>query len=150
MAYQEVRAVYRFAEHPDEIPAGRVVTVTDLPGECTVVIRPGHARPCLLWAIQDAHQATLALQQWIRLDETTPGVASHPRRLTEAVWRFEAGLPEGLPCMPLEEPGRHTWLIRPGQASEELVKEISELLTAFVRSGIWVQRWGGHDTPLSA
>jgi hypothetical protein len=150
MAYEVTQARYRFAEHPDEIPPGRVVTVKDEPGVSTVIVRPGHARPGFLWAIQDAQQSMLALAQWVRLDDTTEAAAAHPRRLLQATWRLEPGLPDGLLCMPLEEPGRHTWLIRPGEASEQLVHEMSELLTAFVRSGIWVQRWGGHDTPLSA
>jgi hypothetical protein len=147
--YQITQAKYRFAENEDEIPPGHVVTFRDEPGLTTVIVRPGHATTAFLAAIEREQQAMLALGQWIRLADTDEAAANHPRRLFSAIWRLEPALPNKVICMPCEEPGRHIWLIRPGEASEELVEEMSQRLTAFVRAGIWVQRWGGHDTPLN-
>jgi hypothetical protein len=144
MTYRVTEARYRFAED-GEIPPGRVVTIVDEPGVTTVVVRPGHATSAFLAAIQREQTSMLALAEWVRLEDTAEA-AAHPERLIEATWRLEPDMPTGILCMPFEEPGRHTWLIRPGEASEELVREMSEMLTALVRSGVWVQRWNATDT----
>jgi hypothetical protein len=145
MAYKTVQAIYRFAEHEDEIPPGRVAVVRDEPGVSTVIVRPGHATARFLSSIQEQQRSMLALARWVRLDDTDAAAASHPRRLHTATWRHEPNLPEAVICLPVEGPGWHTWLIRPGEASEALVEQMSETLTAFVRSGIWIQRWDDSD-----
>jgi hypothetical protein len=144
MTYEVTEARYRVAANEDEIPQGRVVTVRDEPGVATVVVRPGHASNALLADIEEQQRSMLALGQWLRLapgDEPEPG----QDRVTEARWEIApaGALPDNILCMPIEERGWHVWLIRPGEASEQLVAEMSELLTAMVRAGVWVQKWDG-------
>ncbi|WP_432247668.1 hypothetical protein ACRAR1_06890 [Streptomyces sanyensis] len=142
MSYEVTEARYRVAAAGDRIPDGRVVAVVDEPGVATVIVRPGHASELLLRDIADQQASMLATGQWLRLEPgTEPGPGQD--RVTEACWQIApAGtLPEGIVCLPVEKRGRHVWLIREGEASEQLIREMSELLTAMVRAGVWVQKW---------
>jgi hypothetical protein len=147
MSYEVTQARYRVATSDDEIPPGRVVTVIDEPGVATVIVRPGHATKELLVDIEERQRSMLALGQWMRL---APGTEPEPgqKRVTEALWALAPAdkMPSGILCMPIEECGRHVWLIREGEASKQLVAELSELLTAMVRAGVWVQRWDEPPT----
>lgn len=142
MSYEVTEARYRIATHRDHIPPGRVVTVIDNPGIATVIIRPGQATEGLIAALNESHRAMLAVGQWMRL---TPGDAPDPSQPTarRARWVLTpaALLPRYFLCLPIEGHGWHTWLIREGEASEQLVAEMCELLTHLVQAGVWVQMW---------
>lgn len=142
MTYEVTDARYRVATREDEIPPGRVVSVKDEPGVATVIVRPGHATKRFLADIEEQQRVMLTTGQWMRL---APGTDPAPDqvRVTEALWVLKPAheLPARVLCMPIEEPGWHAWVIRDGEASEQLVAEMSEILTAMVRAGVWVQRW---------
>lgn len=142
MSYEVTEALYRLATDSDKIPVGKVVTVEDEPGFATVIVKPGHATKEMLAQMTERTRAMLALGQWVRLkcgDSPDPG----QRRVTESRWELAPAsvFPAGFLVLPIEELGRHIWLIRDGEASEQLVAEMSEMLTAMVRAGIWVQKW---------
>ncbi|MEU2181515.1 hypothetical protein [Streptomyces thermolilacinus] len=139
--YQVTRAAYRYAMTEDEIPRGRVVTVIDEPGLATVVVRPGEATPGLLESMTAQQTSLLVTGQWLRLEPDHPEDAQ-PQRLLSVSWRLMPAemLPNGVLCMPVERPGLHVWIIREGEASERLVREMTELLTEMVQDGIWVQQ----------
>ncbi|WP_407698202.1 hypothetical protein [Streptomyces jumonjinensis] len=142
MSHQVTRARYRFANTPDEIPPGRAVAVLDEDGWVTLVVRPGHATQGLLDDIDRQQRPGNELGQWLRLPPDEPPVPGD-QRLAEACWTFaEPGaLPDALRCVPLEAEGRHTLFLRPGAASKQLAAEMTDLLMAMVRAGVWVQRW---------
>ncbi|WP_236241187.1 hypothetical protein [Streptomyces sp. CC228A] len=137
--YQVTKAVYRFAEHDDEIPPGHVVTILDTPGIATVVVRPGHARQRLLDALAREQTAILETGEWMR---QSPGDTDEPApTVHSARWELVPAhkLPDGRLCLPVERNGEHVWLIRDGEASPELVAEMTERLTALVRAGVWAR-----------
>lgn len=137
--YQVTKAVYRFAETDDEIPPERVVAILDTPGVATVAARPGHATQRLLDALTREQTAMLATGEWMR---QAPGDGDAPTpTIHSARWeRVPAHrLPAGRLCIPVQLDGEHVWLIREDEASEELVSEMSELLTALVRAGVWTR-----------
>ncbi|WP_151898288.1 hypothetical protein [Streptomyces sp. C8S0] len=138
--YEVTQAAYRFATTDDTLPPGRVVTVEDLPGLATVIVKPGHATPAFLTDIGDQQTSLLATGQWLRL---APGADHdrHPQRIYDVSWRLMPAsmFPAGKLCLPMERPGKHTWVIREGEASEQLVREMTELLTRMVRAGVWIR-----------
>ncbi len=142
--YQVTRATYRLAQTDDEIPAGSIVTILDKPGAATVVVRRGHATQRLLDALTQADTERLMRGEWLRQQ---PGDTDAPiPTIDRAVWEFVPAdrLPHGLCCLPIERHREHVWLIREGEASPELVAEMSRRLTQLVQAGVWA-RFGAEN-----
>ncbi|WP_432124085.1 hypothetical protein [Streptomyces sp. C10-9-1] len=146
--YRVTRAEYRFAETDDEIPPGKVAAILDTPGVATVLVRRGHATQQLLDALAKEQTAILETGEWMR---QTPGDTDGTARTVErALWELAPAhkLPDDRLCFPIErdtERGlEHVWLIREGEASPELVAEMSERLTALVQAGVWA-RFGTEE-----
>ncbi|MFF3398292.1 hypothetical protein ACFYW6_07235 [Streptomyces sp. NPDC002659] len=143
------RTCYRFATDEDELPEGRVVDIIFGPDAdaVSVVVLPGHATAELLDEISAAQESMILTGQWVRL-ESTPETEKHPRRVFDAGWRLAPAdvFPQDVIIMSLERLRGHVWVIREGQASPQLVRDMTDLLTAMVRSVVWIQRGAGEDT----
>ncbi|MDQ0943325.1 hypothetical protein [Streptomyces sp. V1I1] len=143
---------YRFAE-PGELPPDRVVDIVGSKDSLLVqvIVRPGHATADLLKDIGEQQRSAFRTGQWTRL-EPTPENLVHPRRVFDANWELTPAhkIPKGVHCVSIERIGRHSWLVREGDATPQLVAEISVLLRCMVRAEVWIQRGAGEDTDPSA
>ncbi|MFE0270854.1 hypothetical protein ACFWZY_01740 [Streptomyces sp. NPDC058992] len=142
---------YRFAE-PGELPVGSVVDIKAVdPTTIHVIVRPGHAKAALLDEMGEHQRTAFRTGQWTRL-APTPEARVHPRRVWHANWELvpHDRIPEGVHCLSFERPGRHSWLVREGEASPELVAEMSLLLRRMVRAEVWIQRGAGEGGPTEA
>jgi hypothetical protein len=145
-----VHTTYRFARPDDNLAADRTAEIRfgPDPAEVTVIVRPGHTTIELLDDFSRQQEAMFTTGQWAGLDPT-PENLRHPRRVLDASWQLAPGhlMPNGVILMSLENPGRHVWMIREGYATEELVRDMTALLTDMVRSGVWIQRGAGSADP---
>lgn len=145
--HEAIKARFRFAKDGDEIPEGRVLALKGADGPIvTVVIKPGQATQRLLDDFDEQHRANFETGLWDRLDPT-PENQAHPCRALYSTVRLApaAELPDGVLCMPVWQPPRHAWILRDGEATPQLAKEMAELFTSMVQSAVWIQR--GADDP---
>lgn len=143
-----IQACFRFATDDDEIPEGRVVALKDVDGPVvSVVVMPGEATARLLATFNELHRVAFETGLWDRLDPTPENLA-HPLRALESVVQLRPGseLPDGVLCVPMWRPPRHTFIVRELEATEQLAAEMTEVLTAMVLAAVWIQRAAGEDT----
>jgi hypothetical protein len=140
MSYEVTEVRCRFASTEGELPPGRVAAVIDRPGRTTILVRPGHATQQLLDDMTEALLSMTRLGQWLRLSRGDKPVAAD-HRVTEARWDLVPRDALPVTTVPLEQPGKLIWLVREGEASRQLVAEMTELLTELVAEGLWLRRW---------
>ena len=144
-----IETYYRFAE-PGELPPGRVVDIVPADDLTVihVVVCPGHASLELLKEMTDQQRSAFRTGQWTRLEDTSENRV-HPHRVFDACWELAPAhkVPAGVHCVSVERVGRHAWLVREGEATPQLVAEVSVLLRRMVRSEIWIQRGTGSTDP---
>ncbi|MFE0036781.1 hypothetical protein [Streptomyces sp. NPDC059015] len=139
---------FRFAE-PGELPEHRVVDIKAVDSTTIhVIVRPGHAKAALLKEMGEHQRTAIRTGQWTRL-EPTAEARVHPRRVWHANWVLVGHdrIPENVHCLSFERPGRHSWLVREGDATPHLVAEMSQLLRRMVRAEVWIQRGTGDAGP---
>ncbi|NXY93479.1 hypothetical protein HYE82_03460 [Streptomyces sp. BR123] len=141
------KARFRFATTDDELPPGRVIDIQRDPESpvVTVIIKPGHATQRLLDELSETQTPMHATGQWQRL-EPTPENLAHPRRVLRASWRLwpREKMPAGQLCVPLERHREHVWAVLDREASDQLAREMTELVMAMVQSEVWITRGGGE------
>jgi mannosyltransferase OCH1-like enzyme len=149
MMQQTTHTTYRFARPEDRMPAGRVADIQFGPAadEVTVLVMPGHATARLLAEFTTQQEANFATGQWERL-EPTPENLNHPRRVHHARWRLTPAheMPSARILMSVEERGHHAWLVREGEATAALERDMNLLLADLLQSGVYIQRGAGDDT----
>lgn len=138
-----------------QIPERRACILAEEAGAISVYIRDGHANKRLCDALNDLHKDLLGgakgrwAQTWDDRDPQRVEVPPVGRGLADVQWKIvpASALPAGADCLPLEERGHFTWLIKEGFASQQLCDEMNVYLKRITGDGLWVQRW--DDPPES-
>ena len=132
-----------------EVPAGRACRLIERDGSAVVYIRRGHAAPHLRTTMNDLLRVVLEVDgRWAQAwDYDTHRIEQPPKGLglAEVEWRVAPDelLPQGVPCIPIEEQGRFVWAIRGGLVSPQLCDEMNVYFKRLAGDGLWVQRWTG-------
>lgn len=128
------------------LPTGRACQIRETPGLAVVRIHPAAATQALCDELNEYHRVILAEQRWVqtpikdpdRFEQSAQGLA-----IADARWVLdrERRLPASMACLPIEGHARFTWLIRLGDASEQLVREMNRYLKRIASDGLWRQNW---------
>ncbi|MFE9737304.1 hypothetical protein [Streptomyces sp. NPDC006477] len=128
----------------DRLPTGRVCRVQEAPGLAVVQILTGEATERLCDELNEFHRSILIEDRWIQTPITDPDRIEHEAErlgVADAWWELRSDLPANILCVPLEQRARFTWLVRDGEASERLVREMNRYLKRIVGDGLWRQNW---------
>lgn len=135
---------YELVKGRDVLPAGQVCRVLESSGLVVVQIHPLAATQVLCDELNAYHRVIHGERRWEQAPGGAPNRVDQPAQgltTAEARWVLDHRhrLPASVVCLPIEKRASFTWLIRPGEASEQLVCEMNRFLERVVGDGLWRQ-----------